>query len=46
MKEVLKTIPIEEINRDKRGVRIKSLRENRYNIIADIAYVPQSEIKE
>lgn len=35
--EQLKNISIEEINRDKRGFRIKSLRDYGYNTIADIA---------
>jgi len=34
---VLKEIPIEEINRDKRGFRIKALRDYGYNSIADIS---------
>ena len=34
---VLRDIPVEEINRDKRGFRIKALRDHGYNTIADIA---------
>lgn len=34
---VLKDIPIEEINRDRRGFRIKALRDYGYNSIADIS---------
>ena len=34
---VLRDVPIEEINRDKRGFRIKALKEHGYNTIADIA---------
>ena len=34
---VLKDIPLEEINRDKRGFRIKALRDYGYNSIADIS---------
>ena len=34
---LLKDIPIEEINRDKQGFRIKLLREHGYNTIADIS---------
>lgn len=34
---VLKDIPIEEINRDKKGFRIKALRDYGYNSIADIS---------
>lgn len=36
---ILKEIPIDEINRDKRGIRIKALREHGYHTIADIASV-------
>ena len=35
--KVLHDIPIDEINRDKRGFRVKALREHGYNTIADIA---------
>lgn len=35
--KILKDIPIEEINRDKRGFRTKALRDYGYNTIADIA---------
>lgn len=35
--KVLRDIPIEEINRDKRGFRVKALREHGYRTIADIA---------
>ncbi len=35
--KVLADIPIEEINRDKRGFRIKALRDHGYRTIADIA---------
>ena len=34
--KILKDIPIEEINRDKRGFRIKALRDHGYQTIADI----------
>jgi SNF2 family DNA or RNA helicase len=34
---VLKDIPIDEINRDKRGFRVKALRDYGYNSIADIS---------
>lgn len=37
--QVLKEIPIEEINRDKRGFRIKLLQDCGYNTIADISDV-------
>ena len=33
---VLKDIPVDELNRDKRGIRIKLLREHGYQSIADI----------
>lgn len=36
---ILKDIPVDELNRDKRGVRIKSLRENGYQSIADVVGV-------
>lgn len=35
--KILQDIPIEEINRDKRGIRVKALREYGYETIADIA---------
>lgn len=35
--KVLRDIPIEEINRDKKGFRVKALREHGYRTIADIA---------
>lgn len=38
--KVLQDIPIEEINRDKRGFRVRSLREHGFNTIADIATAP------
>nr|WP_296462234.1 SNF2-related protein [uncultured Acetatifactor sp.] len=34
---VLKTVPIEEINRDKRGIKTKPLRDCGYETVADIA---------
>lgn len=34
---VLKTVPIEEINRDKRGIKTKPLRDCGYEMVADIA---------
>ena len=33
---VLKTIPVEEINRDKSGIRVKALRESGFSNIADL----------
>ncbi len=35
--KVLRDIPIEELNRDKRGLRVKALKEHGYNTMADIA---------
>ena len=35
--KVLRDIPIEEINRDKHGFRVKALRNHGYRTIADIA---------
>lgn len=35
--KVLKDIPIEKINRDKKGIRVKALRDHGYWTIADIA---------
>lgn len=35
--KVLREIPVDEINREKRGFRIKALREHGYNTIADVA---------
>ena len=37
--KVLQDIPIEEINRDKQGFRVKALREYGYRTVADIASV-------
>ena len=36
--KVFKDILIEEVNRDKKGIRIRVLKEHGYNTIADIAY--------
>lgn len=38
--KILREIPVEEINRDKRGFRVKALRDHGYNTIADIATAP------
>lgn len=35
--QLLKDIPIEEINRDKRGIRVKALREHGFRTISDIS---------
>ena len=37
IKETLNDIPIDEINREKRGIRVKLLKDNGYYTIADIA---------
>ena len=37
LRKVLEDIPIEEINRDKRGFRVKALRDSGYQTIADLA---------
>ena len=34
---MLREIPIEEINRDKRGFRVKALRDHGYTTLADVA---------
>ena len=34
--DILKTIPVEELNRDKKGIRVKLLRDNGMNTLADI----------
>lgn len=43
-KLLLKEIPIEEINRDKRGFRVKSLRDNGYLTIWDLSVVDASNL--
>ena len=35
--KILQGIPIEEINRNKRGFRVKALRDNGYETLADLA---------
>ncbi len=42
--EKLRGIPIEEINRDKIGIRVKSLRNSGFNTVADIAAATVHEI--
>ncbi len=34
--DILKTVPVEEINREKRGFRVKALREAGYTTVADL----------
>lgn len=34
--KLMQTIPIEEVNRDKRGIRVKALRENGFSTYADV----------
>ncbi len=43
--QILKNIPIEELNRDKKGIRVKTLRDNGYGTIADIAYVSTNSLE-
>lgn len=40
----LENIPVEELNRNKKGFRIKSLKDNGYSTIADIEKVSASEL--
>lgn len=40
----LSAIPVEELNRDKKGFRIKSLKDNGYNTLADIASVKEHRL--
>ena len=35
--EVLKGVPVEELNRDKRGIKVKTLRDSGYLTLADLA---------
>lgn len=35
--EILRGVPVEEVNRDKRGIRTKALREYGYDTLADLA---------
>ncbi|MCI5616943.1 MAG: hypothetical protein MR352_02555, partial [Ruminococcus sp.] len=44
--ETLSSIPVDELNRNKQGIRIKSLHDNGYNNISDIAYKTVLELKE
>lgn len=34
--KTLRTVPVDEINRDKKGIRIKALKEYNYNTVADV----------
>lgn len=43
--ELLKDIPVEELNRDKQGIRVKALRERGYTTMADIAKASAMQIK-
>ena len=38
--KILRDIPLEEINRDKNGIRVKALRDSGYGNIADLAFEP------
>ena len=42
--KILNNISIEEINRDKKGLRIKLLQSNGYNTISDIYKAPECEL--
>ncbi len=42
--EALRQIPVEELNRDKKGIRVKTLRDNGYATIADIERAPLSAL--
>lgn len=42
--EVLSGVPVDEINRDKRGFRVKTLRESGYQTVADLLKVPASKL--
>lgn len=44
MIEELKSIPVEEVNKDKDGIRIKLLRDANYNSIADLYMLAESEL--
>ena len=42
---LLEGIPIEEVNREKKGIRIKALREAGYSSMADLAAASQAELE-
>ncbi len=42
--EALKNIPVDELNREKKGFRIKTLKDNGYNSIADIERATASSL--
>ncbi len=44
--KTLKNIPVEELNRDKKGIRVKTLRDNGYCTIADISCVSAHSLEE
>lgn len=44
--ETLKSISVDELNRNKQGIRVKSLHDNGYNNIADIANMTVLELKD
>ena len=44
--EILAGIPIDEINRGKKGIRIKNLRDAGYETIADIAYTSKFKLSD
>ncbi|MBR6562505.1 MAG: RNA helicase [Clostridia bacterium] len=41
---LLKNAPVEELNRDKRGIKTKLLRDNGYNTLADVYRVKASQL--
>ncbi len=43
---ILKSIPVDEVNRDKRGIRIKSLKDHGYHTIADLYAASVSSLAE
>lgn len=44
--ETLSSIPVDELNRNKQGIRVKSLHDSGYNNISHIAYKTVLELKE
>lgn len=42
--DTLKTVDVEELNRDKSGIRVKTLRDHGYSSVADLVGVPASQL--
>ena len=42
---ILKEIPVEELNRDKRGIRVKTLRDHGYQTVADVHFASWAELE-